>query len=776
MNGKQIIMTIATAFAVLTAIAAEPTVVNITDKVLVKDTERLGLHISADDPRDSILLKRRIQMNFEGDIRRLLVEGPGRQSEKDGLVVDGDVMNKQGKDSWVGATYTVLSGPDQWQQGKVTAVEEYKGAVKVGRGTSLLLKLDRPHIWHAQMNGLLLDKSDLSLGSKLGSKTLVQGDVPPGSFGNTAYKLEPAQGLLQLGSLHYTGAPLAYRSKVKFWAKAQSGKPTLTVEVEKSGRSEKVILDPEWKQFDLAFDLKFATTQAADGGKIVFRTAGGDVLLDDIDVRRDDGDKNPTVYRDLVVNALKQINPGCMRYMRNIRNTAMNSVLPPLMNYTYDGGRAWDDQVGSHEFFELCELLKCGAWATLPGTLNREDIDQFMEYLGAPADMGLGKVRAQLGHPQPWTKTLSAIYIQFGNEVRTFPGNGYNGPDYWTSLIERAKASPYYSSNLIFIVDLHGTSAATILDRNPNADRLTFNTYMMFSLARKQIQMAEDKPGFYDFAFAQSWHGWFEQQNNGTLGNIMEAHRRDVELSVYEGGNYHTTFSDPENPPADEVNHMICGMAGGLNTQNYSLMLMKYHGARTQNSFLFGQTSFKTGNGSFGNMGDTRIRVWGGAVGFSSSNTFRLRPRLLCMQAANRVMGGDLVETVHTGADPKFSVTNLFGTGYSQGRNPVEMTVSDIPRILSYAFKEGKRHGLILVSQDTREAQDVVIQFAGAVDGAQARVYQVAADDLEATNELDWAPDGPQVVMKESTLSGFASGQRLSLPKASITSIEWQEQ
>jgi alpha-L-arabinofuranosidase len=104
------------------------------------------------------------------------------------------------------------------------------------------------------------------------------------------------------------------------------------------------------------------------------------------------------------------------------------------------------------------------------------------------------------------------------------------------------------------------------------------------------------------------------------------------------------------------------------------------------------------------------------------------------------------------------------------------MTVSDIPRILSYAFKEGKRHGLILVSQDTREAQDVVIQFAGAVDGAQARVYQVAADDLEATNELDWAPDGPQVVMKESTLSGFASGQRLSLPKASITSIEWQEQ
>ena len=51
-----------------------------------------------------------------------------------------------------------------------------------------------------------------------------------------------------------------------------------------------------------------------------------------------------------------------------------------------------------HELFTLCEYLGCEPWYVLPGTLYPEEIDVFMEYVGAPPDVGYGKFRAAQGH------------------------------------------------------------------------------------------------------------------------------------------------------------------------------------------------------------------------------------------------------------------------------------------------------------------------------------------------------------------------------------------
>ena len=77
-----------------------------------------------------------------------------------------------------------------------------------------------------------------------------------------------------------------------------------------------------------------------------------------------------------------------------------------------------------------------------------------MEYLGGPPDTPYGRLRTELGHPQPWTKTLGAIHVEFGNEAWNNAGpyqvGGYNGEDYWKDLIAAAKASPYYTPKVIF--------------------------------------------------------------------------------------------------------------------------------------------------------------------------------------------------------------------------------------------------------------------------------------------------------------------------------------
>jgi hypothetical protein len=101
------------------------------------------------------------------------------------------------------------------------------------------------------------------------------------------------------------------------------------------------------------------------------------------------------------------------------------------------------------------------------------------------------------------------------------------------------------------------------------------------------------------------------------------------------------------------------------------------------------------------------------------------------------------------------------------------ITVKDIPRIHSYAFAEGKRRGLILVSNDPREAQPVNIAFEGGVKGGKAQSWLMVTPGLEGTNEHDWAPAAPQVTVKEETID-FKSGQPVSLPPATIMALEWE--
>jgi hypothetical protein len=779
--------------------AAEPTTVKLTDKVLVSDVERLGVHFSGDNFYDSAILKLRVAQNFEGTVRRLHLLGPGNQPEADGLYLWKSF--DPGMTAWTGATYHVLAGPDQWQTGKVVAIEERAHDVrKRGKPEKVcFVRLDKPVDWHKDVNGLLLQGSDLDSGqhpwtelrrTKVDGKVmrrfetdtrwcsperneLVHGDTPPGSFGNTAMKLvgatEPA--FLMFRTQFYNAAPFDGPWTVRFWARAAAGTPELTVKPTVPGSGVKLAPPSEWTHYTQTIAMDKPPADQNPIAFIDFRVTGGDLLIDDVEALQPQKDKNPTPFRDSLVETLKPLRPGSMRYLRNTCDTVMNSVRPAIRTYSMGGRAKGRSEFGAHEFFELCEYLECSAWATLPGTILPEEIDHYMEYIGAPADVGYGKLRAELGHPKPWTETLKNIHVQFGNEPVTFFGTGFFGPDYWKALIARAKTSPFYKPNVVFIVNEQGRGAHAALEWSPNADRLCVNGYMIFAIYRDQIERAKDLPGFYDWVFAQTWHNWFGEVHNKNAHALAASRKFGKEIAIYEGGNYHTTFGDEDKPLFNEINHMITGMAGGMNATHSMLVLLKHAGARTQESFNLSQYSFKPG-GAFGNL-PGRVRVWGGVLGIGNPDRRRYRPRFLALQLANQVMGGDLVETVHSGADPNFTVTNRFGAGYGPSRRPKLLTVGDIPRIHSYGFREGKRRGLILVSNDPRDAHTITVKFDGKAAGAKAESWTLVGEKLESSNEYDFAPDGPQVTVRKDDIRPFASGAEFTLRPASMIAVQW---
>ena len=236
--------------------------------------------------------------------------------------------------------------------------------------------------------------------------------------------------------------------------------------------------------------------------------------------------------------------------------------------------------------------------------------------------------------------------------------------------------------------------------------------------------------------------------------NYELAKQAAMELSIYEV-NHHTTHGDG---PLEPRNRLVTSIGGGLNVLGNMLMMLKEHHLRTQCLFSLAQHSYNA-------HGIGPVRLWGTALCMREGHQ-RYRPTFLACATANKVIGGDLVETVHGGLDPRFEATGVFSN-----REGGE-TLSDLPVIWSYAFAAGKRRGLILISLDTSRQHPVAVTFDGQVAGGQARSWLLTADSITASNEYEAGQ--PQVSVSEERIAGFRSGQRIMLPPFSMRALSWE--
>jgi len=288
----------------------------------------------------------------------------------------------------------------------------------------------------------------------------------------------------------------------------------------------------------------------------------------------------------------------------------------------------------------------------------------------------------------------------------------------------------------------------------PNADRFSVAPYILHHFSKAQAQALDTDDKLFRWAFA--YPVWRSRDEAGAMfQNHQLTAKAGQEMSIYEV-NHHITGGDG---PLEPRNRIVASIGGGLNVANNMLLMLKEHGLRTQCLFALAQHSYNARN-----VGP--VRLWGTALCMRKGKE-RYRPTFLACAAANRVLGGDLVETVHSGADPTFSATGVFS------RRKGTQTVGDIPVLWSYAFAEGTRRGLILISLDTSKPRPVVVAFKGEVAGGEARSWALAADAITASNEYEAGE--PQVRLRERPLKPFASGQRLVLPPHSMTVVEWTQ-
>ncbi|MFP4222981.1 MAG: hypothetical protein ACLFVN_02775 [Phycisphaeraceae bacterium] len=789
----------------LTAVAAPAqTTVEITDDVLREKTYRIGVHYSGGNYHDSPIEKRPLEMNFEGTLYRLVLSIDaleGNTAFTTTLAPDDDRRENPFLDIIEGSTYHVLSGPDQWKSGKVREVvqDEIVNPNNKNKERRPGLVLDEPFKmlprtgWHS--NGLLVDilrnegnagrllvfnwQPDQPMGDYKGydyseHAELVQGDTADETFGDTALLLPGSKGKETFTAQLQWVPPYPPNWEIGVWAKARSGQPTLSVSIPGLG-SQSVQLTREWQHHKMRF-----SGQAKDRMSVEFAIDGGDALIDDAtaDIL---GDKNPTVFRDVLVDILKQHRPGVIRLLHNTGGSAENIIKPALQAYATSGstyGSFYHRKPGHHEFFQLADEVDANAWANLPGTMLPEDIEFYLEWIAGPTDTPGGALRAKLGREKPWTDTIEEVYVEIGNETITFGGNGYSGPDYWKNLIATGKKSPWYDPEHIkFMVDQQ-PSLSQNFEKTPNADLLNVHNYnvnpSMFADEVDRYLDTDEKLAKY--ILASPYYLWTEDPGfapDSEWGAVQFARTHDKELVSYEGGNYHTTHGDA-SPKLR--NKFLTGAVGGLSMANNMLWIHKNMEVTAQNQFnLFG-FSF-AGHGAFGD--GTEVRLWGQVLNPLDEQKRRYRPAFLGTELANRLIYGKLVKTAHQGDDPTFSSTGLFK---SKARNEKQYekikddaVTIDVPMLYSYAFDDGDRHSLILVSYDLEKTRKIKVDLPDGqqVHGGFARTWTLAADSMWANNE----PESPRpgVRIEPGRIDGFADGVEVDVPPYTMIGLEWYE-
>ena len=727
---------------------------------------------------------------------------------------------------YVGLTATILSGPVKGTKVKIVDVGWRKRISVPYRPTptfGLFFKFDKKLDLPARIPvkegmgrkeldvvfakdtlrtvGLMIEHMDLSEGTgKFGARpipdkdnppVLVNNDAPAETFGSHSILLDATEKKTSITLLLQNGTDADVNGKwvIRYWAKTKAGSPKMNLTTVKNiaaardliwkrtdNKAPLALPEPtkQWKQYTQQFnvvDFPELKSIAQDGrlgilcAKIGFD--GGSVLLDDIEVWQE-GDTNPTAFRDDAVNMLKRYKPGILRALQMGGETIENTIKPCLQSFSvvskiYMGlgpeNKTTNNKTGLHEFFELCEEIDAEPWYCLPGTLHPDEMARFMEYIGAPANVGLGKLRAKLGHPKPWTKTLRKIHVEYGNEAWNGAGysqGGFNGRDYWEGLMSTGKKSSYYSKNVIFHAGgwaLNGSFSTKLAKYHPSLDRVAIAPYAIHHYTKAEEEFNSTTEKLFRWSFGTS----LSAVTSGMSSQHEFLKTTGKELSIYEVA-YHTTGG---NGSLDHRRKFIASIGGGVNMANYMLHLLKNSSIRSQCLFNFNQRDFPAAgmNGS--------VPLWGNCL-FMKKGKERVRPLWLAMEMINEVIGKDLVQTLQTGATPTFVAEGL---GMKRGGKP--QPPKEFPAFFHYAFQDGQRRAIVLVNLDIEKSHPVKIDFDGDAVGSVATSMLLTSDKITDNNELD---SGEEATVKsvKSKINAFKSGSNVKVPPFSIMTLEWK--
>jgi alpha-L-arabinofuranosidase len=786
--------------------AHAPTVIGVSNTVVTSRVRHFGMNLGHDNFWDSVLTKNRIKNGgFEGVRYRQIARGPGGDAQSfydwhDYTFYhrsdDNQLSNRTWLDVFRGAKAWVLAGDRRWSPETILRVEHAKfpGRPQEPERLRFVLSHRGPVVGASGGQslgevGMLIEKVDDTVGyvgqhgdplwafaSARATITTASRDLPPNSTGKVVAVLA-APGS-ETARLVYPLAPNGLTDpngmwRVSFWAKGDGRLSYGAGGWDPPAKPVPIAATGDWRRFE---GVPLVVDRYTPGAlNLHLSVTGGTVKLDDV-VAYKEGDRNPTAFRDDVVSALKKLQPGSLRYLFE-GGDSVDDALKPVqerMAFSFQrnlvpptGGIPWPSHpktngqaafldIGLAEFLGLCEEIRAAPWYCVSGTIFPEEIEHLMEYLAGPSTSPYGLIRAKLGHPRPWTEAFDAIYIEIGNEAWNWGPpwayGGWNGPEYWRTLFERARRVldryPGAKRKVRFQIGAQNYNVwlgAQLVERHgAAADGYAIAPYVIHGMTDAQARL--DDTELLSWAYGEMWHADTGGPMQAVRDMIAKSASPQLEVTVYEV-NHHVTGGPA---PAEPRNRIVTSIGGALNVIAHMLLMLERYQVRTQNFFNL----FQQKHGGVG--------LWGSVLSARPGQE-RYRPTFLALELANQVLDGDLVKVATAGENRTFHVAL---------QHEQEKLNVDVPYVLAFATRSADARGLIVINLHPTDQIPVRLELPVPVANGTATMWRMTGTHATANNELGHAPE---VLVEQSSVHDFAPGYQHQLAPHSMTVWKWRE-
>jgi alpha-L-arabinofuranosidase len=677
-----------------------------------------------------------------------------------------------------GAQYEVISGT---AAGRIGTVQTSTAA---GGNSGITLTLAQPVQGLAPGDFLLVrmeKPGDAAAGwwtSTTGGATIATEfhDLAPNSPGKQALRVDASAPNQYASVSSYFDSTegrsflqLRGRYTLRFRAKWLTGQRTLPVTVSR-GRTflrEDVQLTPAWRDYTLNFQAN-EDGSAVGAIALTFATQQNAFLLDDVSLTPAGTPANPTAFRDEVVDTLRDLQPGILRFMDNgasFGSTLDDLLAPPFARrrggWHLTTARAEDIPIGLHESLALALAVHADPWYTLPGTFSPSEMSHLIEYLAGPASTPYGAKRAALGQSAPWTTAFHTIHLEYGNEMWNagdFGGEALPNPAVYAaraaSVFSAAHASPWFNPaqfDLIAGAQAGNTWLTTQeLKTDTEANSISFAPYLF-----GRLDDASSTEAVFGAMFSMP-----EQQDSQPDGLMAEQVRlartaaHPAAPAIYEV-NLSTNESANNNVTQAQIDSIVPSLGGAVAVADHMLLMLRDLGITSQCLFALPEYAnrFTEPDGTH-----KTTRLWGSVIDMGGPTNLR-RPTYLALQLINHGILPNELTTRLTGANPTWDQP-------ASANGPTPAARAHF--IQTFAFADGNKRSVILINLSRTNPLPVTFSGVNAPRGLVSE-SRLTSKHITDTNEHQ-----PTVAPTTLQFAAFNPHAPYRLPPFSISVLTWE--
>jgi len=753
----------------------------VTNAVLHAGMKRLGMNIGGENFYDSGQMLRNlvfINPGFEGETWESILRCEGISAT---TCSDPNQWNQWPANFLKGAQFEVLSGASAGVTGTVLSSDAADSKQKDQGVTIHYAALNKA----LDLDDFVLVKQTIPGNAQAGWWTNAYGgggfatetvDLAPDSPGKQALKImAAAPGQVASVASYFDSVAghsfLQLRGKLNlsFRAKGLGGNREIKVSLRRVEAqrdeiffSKVVTLSDKWSTYNFDFAANESGKDIGTVG-LTFDVAGADVLLDDVSLRGAENASNTTAFRDEVVETLRELHPGILRYQDgdHLGSSIDNLIAVPYARvragFSEGARQANAIPLGLQEFLQLCEAVHAEPWFNMPAGISPAEMKNLVEYLSGPASSVYGAKRAARGQIVPWTSVFPVIHLELGNEEWnnvTFAGSAMPDPVVYgqraKKIFEAARSSPYYAANKF---DLVIGSFAPVPDwtkrelaASGGYDSAAVAPYLFNRLDDASTDEAVFGPMLAEPEMVDSVPtGYMAEQ-----AKVAREASRPAALSVYEV-NLSTTSGSAPQRGFDEA----ASMGAGLALIDHMLLMMRDLGIKTQSVWELPGYENQFQNSADHKQEETPL--FGVVVDMGGATNLR-RPQYVAEELANAAILPTMLQTRLAGANPTWD-QRVSANGNIQ--------LSKAHDLQTFAFASGAQRSLIVLNLSRAEALPVTFSGDGAPSG-EVSVSRLGADRITDSNELV-----SKVAVAESKIANFKGEMPYHVPAFSMTVFRW---